>query len=210
MSIYLLSPSTKKDTISLPMIAFSLIKVVLNFKGIILLIFPSKQAVKSAEALNPSWKKLPCLAIGNATAKTIEDLGGTVAHKPKEFYAKSLSQEILTHFKDKKILYLRPKTISFDSKSFLQTQGIVLEEKILYKTTCIIYKKEAKPKKNAIIIFTSPSTIQCFLKNFVWDISYTAIVIGKATQKYLPKEAKYEVAEVATIESCVEKAFSLK
>lgn len=206
MSLYLLSPTLKEGTIALPMIAFTLLDVILDFKTIDMLMFTSKQAVKSAEILNPSWKELPCLAIGKATAKMIESLGGKVAHQPKDFYGHSLSQDILTHFKDKKILYLRPESISFDSKAFLYKQGIDLEEKIIYKTTCISYTKEAKPPQNAIIIFTSPSTIQCFLENFTWERSYVAIVIGKATQKHLPENAQYRVADVATIDACILKA----
>jgi len=210
MSIYLLSPTTKEGTISLPMIEFRLLDVLLDFTNIDMLMFTSKQAVKSAEALNKKWKNYPCLAIGKSTAKMITSRGGKVAHQAKDFYAKSLSEDIMKLFKDKTILYLRPESISFDAKAFLHTQGLVLEEKIIYKTTCIPYSYTDKPAKNAMIIFTSPSTIKCFLENFTWDISYVAIVIGKATQKHLPKNALYEVADFPTIEACVLKAQSFK
>jgi uroporphyrinogen-III synthase len=63
-----------------------------------------------------------------------------------------------------------------------------------------------KPSEDAIIIFTSPSTIHCFFKNFVWDESYTAVVIGKATKVHLPENAEYVVAERPLIASCIEKA----
>jgi uroporphyrinogen-III synthase len=168
--------------------------------------FTSKQAVKSAEALNSEWKKYPCLAIGSATAKEIESLGGKVDYQPKSFYGKTLSQDIIAKFKDKKILYLRPKEVSFDSKSFLAHAGIELDEQILYETSCIRYDKKEKPGKNAIIIFTSPSTIHCFLKNFEWDKSYTAVVIGEATKVHLPTDAHYEVSDKPLIEDCIAKA----
>jgi len=206
MSIYLLSPLVKEGTISMPMIAFTLLDITLDFKGIDILMFTSKQAVKSAEALNPRWKDVRCLAIGKSTAKMIESLGGKVLHQPKDFYGKSLSEDILKYFKNQSILYLRPEVISFDSKAFLYEQGIFLEEKIIYKTTCISYTKEAKPPNDSIIIFTSPSTIKCFLKNFTWECSYLAIVIGEATKKHLPKNAKYDIADMPTIGSCVRTA----
>jgi len=204
--IYLLSPIAKEGCAHFPMIDFSLLDVTVDLSGCDILMFTSKQAVKSAEALNPEWKKLPCLAIGSATAKTIESLGGKVIYQPKSFYGETLSQDIITMFYDKKILYLRPKKVSFDSKNFLEKAGITLQEKIIYETSCIVYKEKDKPAQNAIIIFTSPSTIHCFLKNFTWDESYTAVVIGEATKEHLPANARYKVADTPLIDSCIEKA----
>ena len=204
--IYLLSPLPKEGTIHLPMIHFSLLPSTIDFSKCDTLMFTSKQAVKSAEALNPEWKKYPCLAIGTATAKEIESLGGKVVYQPKSFYSETLSQDIITKFQDKKILYLRPKEVSFDSKNFLAKAGLTLHEQIIYETSCICYEKKEKPVKNAIIIFTSPSTIHCFLKNFEWDESYTAVVIGEATKVHLPTHARYEVSDRPLIEGCITKA----
>ncbi len=204
--IYLLSPLSKEGTIHLPMIRFSLLSSTIDFSRCDTLMFTSKQAVKSAEALNPEWKKYPCLAIGAATAKEIESLGGKVVYHPKSFYGETLSQDIITQFQDKKILYLRPKEVSFDSKNFLAKAGLELHEQIIYETSCVSYEKKEKPGKNAIIIFTSPSTIHCFLKNFEWDESYTAVVIGEATKKYLPVNARYVVADTPLIDACITKA----
>ncbi len=207
--IYLLSPQAKEGCIHLPMISFSLLDETLSFDGYELLMFTSKQAVISVEKLNQNWKKIPCLAIGSATAKQIEALGGTVHYQPKAFYGETLGQDIVTKFKEKKILYLRPKEVSFDSKGFLEKEGIGLDEKIIYETNCIQYAKEDQPDKDAIIIFTSPSTIHCFLKNFEWDESYMAVVIGEATKKHLPSYARYEVADTPLIDACIEKAKDL-
>ena len=205
-AIYLLSVSMKEDTIVLPMIRFETIAKDLNLGACDLLMFTSKQAVKSAEALNPAWKMIPSLAVGAATAKEIEALGGSVLYQPTSFDGQTLSQEIVEKFHDKKILYLRPQTVSFDAKTFLHQSGIEIEEQILYKTSCMTYEPSAAPKRNAIIIFTSPSTIDCFFKNFTWNESYTAVVIGKTTQAHLPKNVRCEVSEVATIDACIQKA----
>jgi len=204
--IYLLSPLPKEGVAHLPMIRFSLLPSAIDFSRCDTLMFTSKQAVKSAESLSTEWKKYPCLAIGSATAKEIESLGGKVLCQPKSFYGEALSQDIITTFQDKKILYLRPKEVSFDSKNFLAKAGIELQEQIIYETSCIRYGKKEKPIKDAVIIFTSPSTIHCFLKNFVWDESYTAVVIGEATKKYLPTNARYVVADTPLMDACIAKA----
>jgi len=170
------------------------------------LMFSSKQAVRSAEQIDPRWKELPCIAIGGATKKQIETLGGKVIHYPKHFYADELAEDIFTLFSSRKILYLRPKKISFDSKGFLATKGINLQEQIVYETSCKNYTPDDAPVTDAIIIFTSPSSIHCFLENFEWNETYTAVVIGRATQVHLPESADFVVAEEPLIDACVAKA----
>ncbi len=204
--IYLLSPTPREGTEPLPMIEFSLTANTIEFGESDTLMFTSKQAVKSAEAIDPSWKKYPTVAIGGATKAQIEALGGRVIYHPEYFYGKSLAEDIVRFFSDRKLLYLRPKEVSFDSKTYLQKVGIALQEQIIYETACRKYARQMKPEEGSIIIFTSPSTIRCFLKNFGWDSSYKAVVIGEATKAHLPSEAETYVADRPLIDACVEKA----
>jgi len=204
--IYLLSPLKKEGTISLPMISFEVVAKEIDFSSCDTLMFTSKQAVVSANTIDKRWKEYPCIAIGGATKKKIEELGGTVLFHPKEFYGEVLAKDILNSFADKKLLYLRPKEVSFDSKAYLEKNGIALEEQIIYETSCVKYSKDDKPKENAIIIFTSPSTIKCFFKNFEWDSSYMAVLIGNATREHLPSYCKFVVADEPLIDACVRKA----
>ncbi len=207
--IYLLSPLKKDNTISLPMIRFEITAKEIDFSNIDTLMFTSKQAVVSANNIDENWKNYPSIAIGGATKAKIEELGGEVIFYPKKFYGKELTSNIKEFFSHKKILYLRPEKISFDSKGFLEKEGINLKEQIIYKTLCREYTQKDKPIKGAIIIFTSPSTINCFFKNFSWDSSYTAILIGEATKAHLPKYCKYEIANKPLIDSCIDKAISI-
>ncbi|WP_232087505.1 uroporphyrinogen-III synthase [Sulfurovum sp. ST-21] len=204
--IYLLSPVQREGTVFLPMIGFTTVAETIDFSGIDTLMFTSKQAVKVADQIDQKWKEYPSIAIGNATKKQIEDLGGEVIYQPQHFYGEVLSQDIAMFFRERKILYLRPNEVSFDAKTFLAKQGIRLFEQIIYETTCVKYDKEDMPQKDAVIIFTSPSTIHCFFRNFSWDPSYTAVVIGEATKVHLPKGARYAVAKEPLIASCIEKA----
>ncbi len=208
--IYLLSPLIKEGTVSLPMIEFSLVADKIDFFSCDTLMFTSKQAVVSADAIDEKWKEYPCVAIGGATKKKIEELGGEVIYHPKEFYGEALAKDIKKSFSDKKLLYLRPKEVSFDSKAYLEKNAIALEEQIIYETSCMKYTKKHKPKENAIIIFTSPSTINCFFKNFEWDSSYTAVLIGNATKEHLPNYCKFVVADEPLINSCIRKAIEIE
>jgi len=204
--IYLLSPTPRDDTISMPMITFDIVSDTLELENIDILMFTSKQAVVTANEIDTRWQTIPSIAIGSATKKQIELLGGIVLATPKSYYGKELSREILEHFRDKNILYLRPDEISFDSESFLRSQGVSIREQIIYHTSCISYDITKAPNANSIIIFTSPSTIKCFLENFPWLPSYTAIVIGKSTLEHLPLDTNYLISDKPTIDACVEKA----
>jgi uroporphyrinogen-III synthase len=207
--IYLLSPLKKEGTLPLPTISFSLTADFLNLSSCDTLMFTSKQAVVSANAIDKNWKNYPCIAIGLATKSKIEALGGRVMYAPKEFYGEVLAKDILKNFSDKKLLYLRPKVVSFDSKAYLEKNKIALEEQVIYETSCVEYAKNQRPKENAIIIFTSPSTIKCFFENFEWHKSYTAILIGHATKQHLPSYCEFVVVDEPLIDSCVEKAKKL-
>ncbi len=207
--IYLLSPLKKEETISLPMIEFSILKKSIDFSYCDTLMFTSKQAVVSANEIDKSWKNYPSIAIGKATKSKIEELGGEVIHNPKKFYGKELAKDIKESFRDKKILYLRPEIVSFDSKAYLAKSYIELKEQIIYKTSCKEYPIDKKPSKNSIIIFTSPSTIHCFFKNFEWDSTYIAVLIGNATKEHLPNYCEYVVADEALIDACIRKAREL-
>jgi uroporphyrinogen-III synthase len=208
--IYLLSPLEKEGTFSLPMISFALVAKSIEFQNCDTLMFTSKQAVVSANSIDNRWKNYPCLAIGKATKSKIEKLGGEVIYAPKSFYGEILAKDIKEKFSNRKILYLRPKEVSFDSKAYLEEQGIKLQEQIIYETSCVNYSKNEQPKENAIIIFTSPSTIKCFFDNFEWNRSYTAILIGHATKQHLPQECQFIVADEPLINSCIKKAVEIR
>ena len=192
------------------MISFKITAQRLKFETCDMLMFTSKQAVVSANNIDTNWINYPCLAIGKATKRKIEELGGKVLFSPQSFYAKVLAKGIQEQFSDKKLLYLRPKEVSFDSKAYLKEQSIELEEQIIYETFCVKYLNSQKPKENAIIIFTSPSTIKCFFKNFKWDSSYMAVLIGNATQKHLPYYCDFVVSDEALIDSCIKKALEIR
>jgi uroporphyrinogen-III synthase len=188
------------------MIRFSITAESIDFACCDTLLFTSKQAVKVAEAIDKRWKNYPCIAIGGATRSQIEALGGRVIYHPKSFYANVLAADIADFFAERKLLYLRPKEVSFDSRGFLAAQGITLHEQVIYQTDCMEYTPEEAPQKGAVIIFTSPSTIHCFFNSFSWDPSYTAVIIGDATKAHLPENVAYEVAQEPLIASCIEKA----
>ena len=204
--IYLCSPKEYKGVTPLPMIEFKKVASSLELEEFDTLLFSSKQAVIFTNELNPAWREKFIIAVGPATKKKALELGAKEIYYPKEFYGETLAKDIIAKFQNKKILYPRPNVVSFDHKAYLEKYGINIQEKIIYQTLCKSYSN-INLEKNATIIFTSPSTIECFFKNFKWDSSFKAVVIGKTTLKNIPKEVtKVFVAKEPTIEACVQKA----
>ena len=211
--IYLLSPTRYDGVESLSMIRFQTTVHSIDFSFADVLLFTSKQAVIATNQISDKWKTLPCIAVGSATQEKIEALGGEVIHVPEKFYGEELAKDLINYFHDKRILYLRPQKTAFDIKRYIDAEleagsikHVLFFEEIVYRTLCQNYSKSKKPPCNSIIIFTSPSTVKCFLNNFNWDESYRAVAIGKTTAKSLPKSCKYVISEQPLITSCIKKA----
>lgn len=188
------------------MIVFARCADHLELEGCDTLIFTSKQAVKTAEAIDPSWKRYDTVAVGSATKRQIEALGGRVVWMPENFYGEALAEGVKERFQARTFLYLRPKEVSFDTKRHLEQAGIAIKEQVIYETRCRAYAPSDAPEEGSVVIFTSPSTIRCFLHNFTWKKSYIAVVIGKATLTHLPEGASAYVADTPTIDACIAKA----
>jgi len=64
-------------------------------------------------------------------------------------------------------------------------------------------------EKDSILIFTSPSSVDCFLKNHTISNNNKVIVIGNTTAKALPKNTDYIVSSETTIENCMKIAMKI-
>ena len=56
---------------------------------------------------------------------------------------------------------------------------------------------------NNLTSVTSPSSVECFFNQYKWKDNYKAIVIGKTTAKYLPKEVHYTISSETSIDVCI-------
>ncbi len=206
--IYLFASSKSHDVEYLPLIDFKRLQDSIDFEDREVLLFTSKNSVKILDTISSDWKNLGSIAIGEESAKAIKELGGTVIFSSNG-YSKELLQDIKKKFKDKKILYLRPKVVA---TNYIQSLKGVLDirECILYETECKEYDSAKKPPPNATLIFTSPSTITCFIKNFGSLSGYKIVAIGATTAKALPKEIEFVVPSKPTIKECIKIAFAFE
>jgi uroporphyrinogen-III synthase len=207
--IYLLSDKKIKGTFSLPMLDIEYLKSTIDFKSYDGIIFTSKNAIYSIDSFNPNWKQIPSLAIAKQTANEIIKLDGTLEFTGIDGHGDNFAQEILANYKNKKLLYPRGDKVVSNLVTILNQNNIICDEKIIYKTVCKTYKNNQTFKPDTIFIFTSPSTIKCFLDNNSWQSSFTAICIGKTTASFFPDYIKPIVSKITSVQSCVDMALHL-
>ncbi|MFX4275602.1 uroporphyrinogen-III synthase [Aliarcobacter butzleri] len=205
--IYLLNEQKHEDVENLEVFQIEYIKSDVDLKKYDALVFTSKNGVKAINSFNQNWKNIPSYAIAQKTANTIIKLGGVVEFIGNSGHGNDFAYELKNVLKDKKVLYVKAlKTVS-NLPNILKENGIFLDEIIAYKTSC--KKSNIILEENSIFIFTSPSSVECFFKQYSWKNSYKAIVIGKTTAEFLPSNVNYEISSQTSVEECIKLAKQL-
>ncbi|MCG3686332.1 uroporphyrinogen-III synthase [Aliarcobacter butzleri] len=205
--IYLLNEQKHEGIENLEVFQIEYIKSDVDLKKYDALVFTSKNGVKAINSFNQNWKNIPSYAIAQKTANTIMKLGGVVEFIGNSGHGNDFAYELKNVLKDKKVLYVKAlKTVS-NLPNILKENGIFLDEIIAYKTSC--KKSNIILEENSIFIFTSPSSVECFFKQYSWKNSYKAIVIGKTTAEFLPSNINYEISSQTSVEECIKLAKQL-
>ena len=202
--IYLLSNQIYAEVENLEVFKIEYIESKIDLLKYDALIFTSKNAVYSLDSFNKDWKKIPSFAIAPKTAQVIEKLGGKIAFTGITSHGNDFAQELIELLKNKKVLYIKAlKTVS-NLVDILKNNDVLLDELVVYKTSC--KKSNVALENNSVFIFTSPSSVECFFQQYSWNDSYKAIVIGKTTALYLPKNVDYTISSETSIDECIKLA----
>ena len=207
-TIYTLGTRPIEGTKWLPMLRFERLADTLALEDVDAVVFSSQEAIRHAEAIDASWKRLPAIVVGEKSADAIRRAGGRVL-ATAEGSGVSLAKLLCARFRDYRLLYLRPKKVAFALAEALEDCGMRIKEQILYRTVCRTYAVPDAPEEGSVLIFSSPSTIRCFLKNFEWKSSYRAVAIGKRTAAAFPEGIAYTLSELPSFESALQKAQEL-
>ena len=194
--VYLFSATPHTDAIYINSLDFNFFKPDINFSNYDYLVLTSKKAVDALQQYNKNdYIDIPVLCISKFTKEYYEKSGGKVLEVGSGI-GSELQSIIDSYPKEKKWLYLRAKEIAGD--------GLDVDEAIVYESRCSkeILNFELSHEDSALI-FTSPSSIKCFLRNNIIPIEAKVIVIGKTTAKHLPENIKYKMPKNSSIEECM-------
>ena len=199
--IYLLSNQIYSEVENIEVFQIEYIKSKIDLLKYDALIFTSKNAVYSLDSFNKDWKKIPSFVIAPKTASIIEKLGGKIAFTGITSHGNEFAQELIELLKNKKVLYIKASKTVSNLVEILKKNEVLLDELVAYQTTC--KKSNVLLEDNSIFIFTSPSSVECFFKQYTWKNSYKAIVIGKTTANYLPKNVDCTISSQTSIDECI-------
>jgi len=208
LPIYILTDEVQKEALNYPVIKINFLSPSISFENIDYLIFTSKNGVRAVDKLTDEWKKIPSFAIGKATAGEIEKLGGKIEYIAKSAYGDEFAKEIIQKYQNKNFLFLRAKKIISPISEIFKNSSNTLKETIIYETLC------NKPNENlikpSIVIFSSPSTVECFAEiNDFKNIK--TVAIGKKTKKILEKYTKdILIPDTPSVKKCIELAKKVK
>jgi len=207
-SIYLISKTPFEGVKHIPIIAIEFLHVKLDLSQYDALVITSKQAIEALDKYNPTWKDIPIIAISKPTADKAKTMGAKLLHVG-EGYGKDLYKIIQSDFSDLKLCYARAEIIVTDFASTLRNEGVSIDDPIVYKTTCNDNLGSLDLEKNAILVFTSPSSVTCYLKNNNFYEDQKIVLIGTTTQKALPLHVKSYISQKPTVEACIKLAKKL-
>ncbi|MDD5158084.1 uroporphyrinogen-III synthase [Sulfurimonas sp.] len=207
--IYLFATSKNENTINIKSLEVRFLKPFINFLDYDYLIVTSKQTVKALEQYNKEdFIATETLCVSQKTAVAYENFGGKVL-AVGDGYGDNLTEFIEKFPKDTKWLYLRAELIASDFVQKSRDSGYLIDEEILYVSECSQEILDVRINDDSTLIFTSPSSISCFLKNNTLHKDAKIVVIGKTTAQELPDGTDFYISKATSIESCVELALTL-
>ncbi|QOY55023.1 uroporphyrinogen-III synthase [Candidatus Sulfurimonas marisnigri] len=206
--IYLFSTSSHPKATCINSLNIRYLNPDIDFSKYDYLIITSKQAIKALNQYNiKDFIHLPALCVSSNTATEYKNIGGNIL-VAGEGYGDGLLEKIEEFSKETKWLYLRAQTVASDFAQVAKKNDYKIDEKILYVSECSEETLNLHVENSATLIFTSPSSVECFLKTHTIASDSKIIVIGKTTAKSIPKNIEYKVSKETSIESCIELALS--
>jgi len=209
--IYLISKTAYREMVGIihiPILSIHFLTPEINFAYYDGIIVTSKQGALGLRHYSPDWEKLQVVCVGEATAEAMKQLGAKHIEIANG-YGESILEALICHKERQKWLYCRPKTIASSWPSRAREAGQVIDEVIIYETTCNETMEKIEIADNSVLIFTSPSSVECFLIQYEFLPTQSIIVIGKTTQNALPSGIPSTLSEMTSVESCVELGLKL-
>jgi uroporphyrinogen-III synthase len=201
-NIYLFSKTSHSEVTHIPILDTKFLQPTIDFSQYDAIVLTSKQAVTALDMISPAWKMIPSLTIADKTAAMVEASGGILLDKG-DGYGDSLDSIIKNKYSSYKWLYPRPKVVASNFSERVRDLGVSMDEVIIYETSCNSACSSHIIPEDAILIFTSPFTIECFLKMFIFKPTYKVIAIGRTTASALPKDVDYVMPETPNVDACV-------
>lgn len=203
--IYLISKTPYAGVIHIPILTISFLQPSIDFDRYQGLILTSKQALLALNQYTFSWEKFQCICVSEGTAEAARQ-SGAVNVEAADGYGASIPALLQTKEEKGKWLYVRPKVIASDWIERARNEGFEIDEAIVYETTCNDEARDYAIEKDAVLVFTSPSSIDCFCASYPIHSTYSIVAIGKTTRAAFKNAKEVHVSPQTSVASAIELA----
>lgn len=205
-NIFLFSKTSYPGVNHVPILQVNYLQPSIDFSFFDYIIATSKEIFTALDQIG-SWKHLPVLAISDSTAQVALQKGAKILDIA-DGYGKDIVALIKAKYSDLKALHPHAKVVAFDIEEALKENDVSINSFTVYETSCSQTKLPALPL-DAICIFTSPSSVRCFLKSYQFLPTYQVVCIGETTASQLPEGINFVISETTSVPSTIERAESL-
>ncbi len=203
--IYLISKTPYNGVIHIPILTISFFKPDIDFTRYQGIILTSKQSLVALKQYDFHWERLRCICVSEGTAEAARQAGAHNLYVGNG-YGQSIPEVMKRESLEGRWLYLRPKVIASEWVDVSLSNGIMIDEAVVYETTC---NKEASGlhiEDNGVLIFTSPSSIECFSKWYKILPTHSVVAIGKTTAKLFETAKEVHISPETSIPSAIKLA----
>lgn len=193
------TPSTSEGVLHIPILKTHYLPIPSNIYSYDIIIITSKEAVNALVDSKIDPSKIHLSTISEKTAQYARENNFNVESVARG-YAKYFHILLKNRHKNRKLFYLRAKEVASESL-------LVYDNAVIYETSCS--DVEFNVQADDILIFTSPSAIECFLKKATFNSSNKIICIGRTTQAALEENIESYLADEPSIEACIDQAKEL-
>lgn len=206
--IYLISKTPYPGVIHIPILTITFLYPVIDFTEYEGIIVTSKQALLALQNYTFEWENLQCICVSEGTAEAAREAGAERI-EVGDGYGKSIPNVLHAKKRYGKWLYLRPKVIASEWVERARSEGFEIDEAVVYETTCNEEATHYTIADNAVLVFTSPSSIECFQASYKILSSHSIVTIGKTTQGVFQSAKEVFVSSQTSVASAVELALKI-
>ena len=203
--IYLISKTPYPGVIHIPVLSIRFLTPDIDFSDYEGVILTSKQGVEALRRYDVPWDKLGCICVSEPTAVYARSAGAQNVETGSG-YGTSIPDILGSRLRHGKWLYLRPEKVASFWVEEARARGFLIDEAIVYETRCAEGELPEPVDERGVLIFTSPSSIECFLQKSPILPTHRVIAIGKTTKKALPEGTESLMCEETSVASAVELA----
>lgn len=208
--IYLISHTQNQAVKNLKVCEIEFLKFSVDLSKFEALVITSKNSIKALKFNNIKKVNLKVFSIGDGSTKEALKYGFSDIYTAKNSHGNEFANEIASFLKGKKTLFLKAEKAVSDVGGILIKNGAILTKITAYKNNFLNLDESLKPPLGSILIFSSPSNVEGFIKNFgKIDESYKVVVIGNATAKLLSSHKNLIISEKQSIDECLKLAKNL-